>query len=128
MGGKDTVSVLLVEDDGAIADLYALKLRLDGYTVHHASDGTTADVIFDAAQPDVVCVDHRLPDIHGTQCAERFASEGAIVVLLTNDQESFEHPPEGVARSLLKSRTNPGQLSAAIRALVQTGGPATSPN
>jgi DNA-binding response OmpR family regulator len=121
VGGKDSVSVLLVEDDRATADLYALKLRLDGYTVHQASDGTTADVIFSTAQPQVVCVDHRLPDVRGTQAAERFAREGAIVLLLTNDQESFERPPKGVAKALLKSRTNPRELSAHIRALVQAG-------
>lgn len=128
MRGKDTISVLLVEDDRATAELYSLKLRLDGYAVHHASDATTADVIFHAAQPDVVCVDHRLPDGSGVRCAERFAEEGTIVVLLTNDQESYERPPLGVARALLKSRTNPGQLSAAIRNLVQAGGAATNPS
>lgn len=120
MGGTGTISVLLVEDDLATADLYSLKLRLDGFRVHHATDGTTADVIFRTARPQVVCVDHRLPDIRGTQCAEAFAAEGAIVFLLTNDQDSFERPPPGVARSLLKSRTNPAQLSAAIRDVVRT--------
>ena len=38
--------MLLVEDDPAIAELYALKLRLDGYLVHLAADGATAEVIF----------------------------------------------------------------------------------
>ena len=128
MGGKDTISVLLVEDDRAIADLYSLKLRLDGFAVHHASDGTTADIIFETAQPDVVCVDQRLPDCRGAIAAARFAERGAIVVLLTNDQESFERPPLAVARALLKSRTNPGQLSATIRELVQAGGAAPSPS
>ncbi len=126
MGGKATVSVLLVEDDRTIADLYSLKLRQDGYKVHHASDGTTADVIFRAARPQVVCVDQRLPDVRGAQCAEQFASQGAIVLLLTNDQESYERPPRGIARALLKSRTNPGQLSVAIHDLVEAGGAAAS--
>lgn len=111
------VSVLLVEDDAAIADLYALKLRLDGYTVHHAADGTTADLIFERARPDVICVDTRLPDGSGEDVAARFIDSGATVILLTNDQTSFEHPPAGVAGALLKSRTNPGQLSSAIATL-----------
>jgi hypothetical protein len=50
--------------------------------------------------------------------AERYAGQGAIVILLTNDQDSFERPPKGVAKALLKSRTNPGQLSSAIRELL----------
>ena len=115
------IAVLIVEDDSAIADLYSLKLRLDGYTVHHASDATTADVIFVRAKPNVVCVDARLPDANGVDVAQRFADAGAIVLLLTNDQESFEKPPVGVTKALLKSRTNPGQLSEAIRELFPAG-------
>ena len=103
------------------ADLYALKLRLDGYTVHQAADSTTADVIFERARPAVVCVDTRLPDGSGRIVAERFAAGGAIVLLLTNDQDSYEQPPTGTRRALLKSRTNPGQLSAAIGELVTAG-------
>jgi two-component system, OmpR family, response regulator len=120
VGGTGPVSVLLVEDDPTIADLYALRLRMDGFAVHHAGDATTADIIFDRAHPTVVCVDTRLPDASGRGAAERYARTDAIVVLLTNDQESYERPPAGVACSMLKSRTNPGQLSAAIRNLVRT--------
>jgi DNA-binding response OmpR family regulator len=118
VGAANSISVLLVEDDAATAELYSMKLRRDGYTVHLASDGTTADVIFERASPRVVCVDTRLPGGSGRINAERFATAGAIVLLLTNDQESYEHPPAGVARSLLKSRTNPRELSNAIAELL----------
>ena len=120
MGGSEGVGVLLLEDDQATADLYALKLRLDGYAVHIAGDGTTADVIFERTRPAVVCVDSRLPDRPGAGIATRFAEAGAIVVLLTNDQDAYERPPAGIARALLKSRTNPAQLSSAIAGLVRT--------
>ena len=118
MGAPNPVSVLLVEDDASTAELYSMKLRMDGYTVHLAADCTTADVIFERASPQVVCVDTRLPDSSGRGSAERFAGAGAIVLLLTNDQDSYENPPPGVARSLLKSRTSPAQLSSAIATLV----------
>ena len=109
---------MLVEDDASIAQLYSMKLRMDGFSVHHAEDGTTADGIFERAAPQVGCVDSRLPGESGRGRAERYAGAGAIVLLFTNDQHSFEHPPPGVARSLLKSRTNPAQLSATIAELL----------
>ena len=115
---KDAVSVLLVEDNSAIAELYALKLRMDGFTVHHAEDAATAEVIFDQAKPNVVCVDHRLPDASGADTAPRFARDGAAVILLTNDQDGYERPPHCVARSMLKSRTSPSELSEVIRELL----------
>jgi two-component system OmpR family response regulator len=112
------VRVLLVEDDPAIADIYALKLRLDGYGVSVAGDQATAEASFWQERPTVVCLDEWLPGGSGTALAERFATAGALVVLFTNDQRSYENPPAAVCRALLKARTNPAQLSAAVSELV----------
>ena len=112
------VDVLLVEDDATIADLYALKLRLDGYAVAVAGDSVSADRRFWQDRPHVVCLDEWLPGGTGTALAQRFAAAGAHCVLFTNDQGCYEKPPPGVRRSLLKARTNPAQLSAAISELV----------
>jgi two-component system OmpR family response regulator len=112
------VGVLLVEDDTATADLYALKLRLDGFAVSVAGDSTTAVRTFLQERPAVVCLDQRLPDAAGATLAEGFAAAGARVVLFTNDQSLYEKPPACVSRSVLKARTKPGQLSAVISELV----------
>lgn len=113
-----------MEDDVSIAELYSIRLRMAGYTVHHASDVTTAQVIYDQTSPAVVCVDTRLPGASGLDAATDFARRGAKVVLLTNDQASFEAPPAGVALALLKSRTSPAELTTAIGGLIAGGGPA----
>jgi two-component system OmpR family response regulator len=116
------VGVLLVEDDPAIAELYALKLRLDGFAVAVAGDAAAAIGAFDRDRPAVVCLDVRLPGGGGDELAQRFAAAGATVVLLTNDQARYERPPAGVVRSLLKASTNPARLSAEISQLVQSFG------
>jgi DNA-binding NtrC family response regulator len=115
------LSVLIVEDDAAIAGLYTLKLTMDGYVVHNASDGTTALVIFERARPEVVCVDARLPDGSGLRTAGELVNRGASVILLTNDQRSYESPPPGVRLALLKARTSPKDLSTAIGQLIRSG-------
>jgi DNA-binding NtrC family response regulator len=117
---QSRIGVLLVEDDAAIADLYMLKLSMDGYTVHHAADGTTAQVIFERARPDVVCVDARLPDGSGLSTARQMVAQGATVVLLTNDQACYEAPPQGVRLALIKARTSPSELSTTIRRLTES--------
>ena len=114
--------ILIVEDDLSIAELYSLRLRMDGYTVHHATDATTAHVIFEKTHPAIVCMDSRLPGASGLKAATAFALEGATVVLLTNDQDSFESPPLGVALSLLKARTSPSELTAKIGDLMSRSG------
>ena len=110
--------VLLVEDDHSIAHLYSIKLRMDGYRVDIANDAATAGLLFDRSRPDVVCVDSRLPDGSGRDVVTSMVGRGSVVVLLTNDQESYERPPAGVAASLLKWKTTPADLSAAITGLV----------
>jgi DNA-binding response OmpR family regulator len=110
--------VLLVEDDHSIAHLYSIKLRMDGYRVDIANDAATAGLLFDRSHPDVVCVDSRLPDGSGRDVVTSMVGRGSAVVLLTNDQESYERPPAGVAASLLKWKTTPAELSAAITGLV----------
>ena len=117
MGERRPV-VLLVEDDPSIAQLYSIKLRMDGYRVDIAQDAATAGIVFDRSAPDVVCVDNRLPDGSGRDVVSILVAKGATVIQLTNDQESHERPPEGVAGSLLKWRTTPAELSAAVTELV----------
>ena len=110
--------VLLVEDDHSIAHLYAIKLRMDGYRVDVANDAATAGIVFDRSRPDVVCVDSRLPDGSGRDVVASMVDRGSSVILLTNDQESYERPPSGVSASLLKWKTTPAELSNAIGELV----------
>ena len=112
-------SVLLVEDDHSIAQLYAIKLRMDGYRVDIANDAATAGLAFDRARPDVVCVDSRLPDGSGRDVVASMTQHGAVVMLLTNDQEAYDRPPAGVAGALLKWRTTPAALSDAIAGLLK---------
>lgn len=111
-------SVLLVEDDHSIAQLYSIKLRMDGYRVDIANDAATAAIAFDRSRPDVVCVDSRLPDGSGRDVMSAMIRSGATVMLLTNDQEAYDRPPAGVAGALLKWRTTPAALSAAIAGLL----------
>ena len=110
--------VLLVEDDHSIAHLYSIKLRMDGYRVDIANDAATAGILFDRSRPDVVCVDSRLPDGSGRDVVTAMVERGAVVILLTNDQESYERAPAGVAAALLKWKTTPAELSATITGLV----------
>ena len=116
--GRREAPVLLVDDDRTTADLYALKLRLDGLTVVLAHGYQSALAAYHRERPTVVCVDHRLPDGPGAELSEHLAGRGAAVILLTNDQETVQRPPPGVREARLKARTSPAELSAAVRALL----------
>jgi DNA-binding response OmpR family regulator len=61
--------VLVVEDDGDIADVLQRSLRLEGYEVRLAGDGRAALDEANAFLPDVVILDLGLPKIDGIEVA-----------------------------------------------------------
>jgi len=53
--------VLMVEDHPDIADLYQLKLQLEGYRVAVAADGVSGLQMARTLKPDVTLLDVHLP-------------------------------------------------------------------
>jgi twitching motility two-component system response regulator PilH len=57
--------VLFVEDDRSVAQMYKLKLKLDGYRVDVACDGEMAVEVARRELPDIIFLDIRLPKLDG---------------------------------------------------------------
>ncbi len=76
-------NVLVVDDEAALADLYARWLG-DEYAVRTAEDGVTALAEMDA-DVDVLLLDRRMPDISGDDVLETVRDRGydCRVVMLT---------------------------------------------
>jgi len=81
---KNSKSVLLVEDDGAIADVYSAYLSVEGYEVTHVETGADAFVVLKNQVPDAVLLDLKLPDMNGFDILEKINKQqiptGVIVV------------------------------------------------
>ena len=80
------VDVLIVEDEDAIAEPLAEGLRREGFGVTRVATGREA---LEAALPDVVLLDLRLPDLDGYEvCRElRARSEVPIIVVTAKGEE-----------------------------------------
>jgi two-component system, OmpR family, response regulator RegX3 len=80
------VDVLIVEDEDAIAEPLTEGLRREGFNVTRVATGRAA---LEAALPDVVLLDLRLPDIDGYEvCRElRARSEVPIIVVTAKGEE-----------------------------------------
>src|SRR5712691_6954648 len=59
--------VLMGEDHPVIADLYQLKLQLDGYRVAVASDGVAGLRLARSLTPDLILLDIHVPQLDGLQ-------------------------------------------------------------
>lgn len=113
----EEVVVLLVEDDPSVAQMYKLKLELDGYRVEVASDGVMALEMAHSSMPDIIFLDIRLPKLDGIAVLEALRAdpktEPLPVVILSNfnEQELVERGARlGALDHLIKSQTTPAKL------------------
>jgi two-component system, OmpR family, phosphate regulon response regulator PhoB len=117
----EEVSVLFIEDDPAVAEMYKLKLELDGYTVTVAKDGEEGLQIANEAPPDIVFLDTRLPKMDGFTVLERLRSAERTreipVIILSNygERELVDRGLKlGALEYLIKSQTTPANLSRGV--------------
>ncbi len=118
----DEVTVLLVEDDTALAQMYRIKLERDGYTVQVAGDGEEALAILGGQLPDLIFLDVRLPRMDGLAFLERIRAtertKDIPVVIVSNysEEELVSRGLQlGALEYLIKSQTTPGRLSEGVR-------------
>ena len=120
-GGRDRVRVLFVEDDPSVAQMYKLKLELDGYDVEVASDGEKAVELARGDPPDIVFLDIRLPKLDGFGVLEALRkdpkTERLPVVILSNysEKELVDRGLRlGALDYLIKTQTTPAHLSSGL--------------
>ena len=117
----DDVRVLLVEDDPEVAQMYRLKLELDGYFVEVACDGVQALRMATENPPDILFLDIRLPKMDGLGVLEALRGDARTqqlpVVILSNysERELVERGLKlGALEYLIKSQTTPARVSGGV--------------
>ena len=82
--------VLVVEDDGEIADVLQRSLRLEGYEVRIAGDGQAALDEANGFLPDVVILDLGLPKIDGIEVARELRRDDSVPILMLTARDALE--------------------------------------
>ena len=121
MEADEEVRVLFIEDDAAVAEMYRLKLELDGYTVTVAPDGEEGLRIARENPPDIVFLDIRLPKMDGFAVLEQLRADDSLkhvpVIILSNygEAELVERGLKlGALDYLIKAETTPSTLSRGV--------------
>ena len=87
-------TIMVVEDEHAIADLVALHVRQHGYEAVVCNDGRRAIELLDKRVPALVILDLMLPDMDGIDILKKIRSEKATsflpVILLTARAEEAD--------------------------------------
>ena len=119
--GRDRVRVLFVEDDPSVAQMYKLKLELDGYDVVVAPDGEKALELARRDRPDIIFLDIRLPKMDGLEVLRKLRAQEKtrdipVIILSNYDEEDLvaRGLRLGAHEYLIKARTTPTSLSEGI--------------
>jgi DNA-binding response OmpR family regulator len=115
--------VLLVEDDSDIAELVALHLRDEGYSVVHATDGPAGLKLLEQHAWDALVLDLMLPGIDGLEICRRARSLGRYTpIIITSARGSETHRVLGLeigADDYLAKPFSVLELVARVRALLR---------
>lgn len=121
--------VLLVEDHPDIADLYQLKLQLEGYRVAVASDGAVGLQLARSLKPDLILLDVHVPQLDGLQLLaalrEDEATRDQLVVICSEDDDPQlikEAQRLSASAYLVKAHMLPSRLSRTVAEVLRTRG------
>jgi DNA-binding response OmpR family regulator len=124
----------VVEDEVAIANAVAARLRSEGFEVELAHDGPTAVEVCETSNPDLVVLDLMLPGFDGLEVCRRIQRERHVPVLMLTALDDETDLLVGLrvgADDYMTKPFSPRELVARIQAVLRrveaTGEPVDPP-
>jgi DNA-binding response OmpR family regulator len=114
--------ILVVEDERAIAEAVAARLRAEGFTVEIAADGPGAVAAARRLRPDLVVLDIMLPGFDGLEVCRRIQAERPVPVIMLTARDDETDLLVGLAVGADDYLTKPfsvRELAARVHALLR---------
>jgi two-component system alkaline phosphatase synthesis response regulator PhoP len=123
-------TILVVEDEQAIASFVAAYLKKDGFSVRMTASGREALSLVAADAPALVVLDLMLPDLDGMEVCRRIRETSTLPVLMLTARDDDLDKIAGLevgADDYLTKPFNPRELVARVRAILRRSGERTRP-
>lgn len=127
MSSKKNKKILIVEDQQSLAEALKAFLEKSGYKVVHASTGKDGFKAAISEHPDLILLDHLMPEMNGVQMLQQLGevSEGKDipVIMMTNlnDINTINDSLEAGAKDyIIKSDTNLEDILSVVESRVGT--------
>ena len=126
MDKNKKISVLIIEDDSYISDMYKIKLESENFEVTIAKDGTIGIKLLEKQRPDIILLDVVMPKMDGFDVLKTIKgnveSKKVPVVLLTNlsQKENVERGFElGADSYIIKAHFTPSEVVEKIKGILK---------
>lgn len=119
-------SVVIVEDEKMLADMYTTKFSMEGFDAHKANDGLTGFNMISNVKPDIVLLDIIMPKIDGFGVLKMIKEDAALkdipVILLTNlgqDEDIKKGKQLGAADYFVKANHTPAEVVQKVKQVLK---------
>lgn len=119
-------TIVIVEDNPSLAEIYKTRLELLGYTCFIAYNGITALYFIQKSNPDLVLLDLMIPDISGGQVLETMRSGDwgkNIKVLVISNLNEADAPPNlrslGIEDYIVKANLSNDQIDQIVNKILK---------
>jgi DNA-binding response OmpR family regulator len=122
MTGSLPETILVVEDEDAIASFVSAYLRKDGFDVRSTASGREALILVQSEKPVLVILDLMLPDLDGMEVCRRIRANSDLPVLMLTARDDDLDKIAGLdagADDYLTKPFNPAELVARVRAILR---------
>ncbi|HSH61138.1 MAG TPA: response regulator transcription factor [Acidimicrobiales bacterium] len=115
-------SVLVVEDEPAIADAVVSRLRAEGFEARSVGDGAVAVECCRQLRPDLVVLDLMLPGLNGLEVCRQIQAERRVPVVMLTARDDETDLVVGLslgADDYVTKPFSPRELVARVRAVLR---------
>lgn len=112
-------TILVIEDDFLLLEMYAMTLSAQGYHVFRASDGRQGLELVTQEKPQLILLDLNMPSVSGFQVLTELKEQGnqtpVIVISNTDEQQAITKCRElGAKEYIVKAKTNLDQIKDVV--------------
>ena len=123
-------TILIIDDDRFLLDMYSLKFKQQGFTVESSASGQEALArLRDGLQPSVILLDVVMPGLDGLEFMDTVKKEnlapGATLIVLSNqgeEQDIEKAKSHGAHEYIVKANSVPSEVLERVSAAIAKRG------
>ena len=123
---SEAKTILLVDDDVTLREMYDERLKAEGYVITQASNGEEALKLAKETKPQIILLDIMMPKVNGFDVLKTLKADPALkdipVIILSaliQDVDRIEGKKLGAVDYIVKSETMPGEVIEKINNAVK---------